>query len=601
MSAPESFYVFIVGHCEEWPDNRREQGDLALFHEYLDAGVPENQILYIKDGDCTASNCQSQLETFLPGIPSTCGDEKTTFMFYYGGHGISKGFRTLGAIWPYSQVCETINNLFQGERVLFLLDCCDSGNIWEYFPCHSNENDTVKSDKKYVLFANAPPFILASDEGEEWIVTNSWIRGMRCATLPTLTTMMEFLADRLALLLGDQGFGFLFSKTKTEWDPSMDCSWMPKRVDLLSSSREEHLDWPKLQNNIPKEAKANEKCNGGCKPGDSVFYKHNGDSLQASSLQFVPPIWMSGIVIERLDLQEVRLQVCHPAKPLEVFDVVAEKEQLISGLWMAQEWSMSDAFYKTQVHLAKSGKYLHFSALSVGTMVNVQDPDTQKVREANVADWRSFPWKAYIKVAKESHLVLSGTKVDDHDDGDSTSSDEETNASNDVPPSIFSNDVSFGGQIPIRWVDTNEALLVPLAHIVCPDISNVLVRDSSFEEAANDLLHKMESTMSSQTASKDLKPLFRLVLLQAIETNGKSVVNIRQDFGKAVKVYWPNYDKWYAAKTVDKEVADLPLDALASHANFPLPGEYAALLYEDGEVWMSPLYFIRKKGSSICC
>ena len=73
------------------------------------------------------------------------------------------------------------------------------------------------------------------------------------------------------------------------------------------------------------------------------------------------------------------------------------------------------------------------------------------------------------------------------------------------------------------------------------------------------LLQKLESSKSDseQNMSKELKAWYRQALLRSMETAGKTVVNIRKEFGKTVKAYWPNEDKWYTAKTVDKDPMDL--------------------------------------------
>lgn len=202
--APDSFFVFLVGHCEEWPENREEQGDIALYKEYLAAGVPKEQICYLKDdAECSQSNCQQQLQNFLTGTRAG-----TTLHFYYGGHGKPSGFKTIGGIWTYSQVCQTIDASFQGERVLYLLDCCASGNL-----CHSIPKfNTHSKNKQYICLANTPPFVRASDEGEEWVINHCWLQCMRVNSngknVP-LQLVMEFIADRLALVLGNQFFGYV--------------------------------------------------------------------------------------------------------------------------------------------------------------------------------------------------------------------------------------------------------------------------------------------------------------------------------------------------------------------------------------------------------
>jgi hypothetical protein len=564
---PESFHLFIVGHCKEWPENRREQGDEALYHEYLNAGVPPDQIRYVKDGDCTMSNCQDQLENFLQSMR---GRNNATFMFYYGGHGVAKGFRTKGSIWLYADVCATIHRLFSGKRILFLLDCCDSGNMSEHFP--------VTDQRKWVLFANSPPFIPASDEGEEWVVTNSWIRGMRCITLPTLTTMMEFLADRLAIVLGDQGFAFLQATSDKDWDPSIDRSWMPRGVNhLRQQEREESLNWPRLQFNIPKEAQA--IYSGGCSVGDWVVYKHCGGSVENSSLQFTPPMWVFGKVVSVLDSQRVQLQVHHPSKPLEKWTVCSNKSEVISGLWMAQQWSLPKPFYKAQVQLAKDWKFIDFSALSVDSKVTVRPGMLTLPRQAVLVDWRKFNWQPFTRAActlEESFLATSSHTT--------------------KPPLKF----HFGPHIPIQWSDTKEYDLIPLVHVTSPPIT----MQSYFPDPQSKLQSLMEQTNINglDWCRKEIALGQRQALLQSIQSAGKTIVNAKYEFGSNVKAYWPNEDKWYNAKVIDLDpTSALSLDILASHARFPLEGEFAAISYAEDDEALSPTYYLRKGGLRLCC
>jgi hypothetical protein len=69
--------------------------------------VPKDQCMYIKDDECTKTNCQNKLEIFLQQQrseqqpPTTA----TTFVFYYGGHGTTNGFATIGGTWTCKFTC----------------------------------------------------------------------------------------------------------------------------------------------------------------------------------------------------------------------------------------------------------------------------------------------------------------------------------------------------------------------------------------------------------------------------------------------------------------------------------------------------------------
>jgi len=240
--------------------------------------------MFIKDDDCTKNNCQEKLEMFLNKISisllSSHNKQQipTTFVFYYGGHGTANGFGTIGGIWTYEQVSQTIEKLFHGCRVLLLLDCCAAGNLCYHLPStatiddgsSTNNDDTMmmkKKKKQYVLLASSAPYVTTSAEGDEWILNNSWIQLMRWWGYyvddnnnnntdeeeqqqqqqhrpPTLDDQISLLADRTAFEIGDQFFAY-FTPSKTimknneDGNSLLDISWMPKRRQQRSTTNDE--------------------------------------------------------------------------------------------------------------------------------------------------------------------------------------------------------------------------------------------------------------------------------------------------------------------------------------------------------------------------
>ena len=111
------FFSFLVVTYKnkEWPENRIAQGDTGIYNEYLNLGVPIDQCMYIKDDDCTKTNCQNKLELFLQHQqqrseqqPTTTASTTTTFVFYYGGHGTTNGFATIGGTWTCKFTCRVL-------------------------------------------------------------------------------------------------------------------------------------------------------------------------------------------------------------------------------------------------------------------------------------------------------------------------------------------------------------------------------------------------------------------------------------------------------------------------------------------------------------
>lgn len=358
---PTSFFVFLVGHCEEWPDNREEQGDIALRDEFLRAGVPSNQVCFLKDKQCTKANCEEELQKFLGSTR-----KRSTLVFYYGGHGYSLGFKTIGEPWLYAEVCSQIDSLFQGERVLYLLDCCACGNLSYSIP--------IKTEKSYVCLANTAPYLRASDEGEEWVINHCWLQGMRRSNIP-LQLVAEFIADRLALVMGDQFFGYL--------SPTVDSQatdWMPRHRQAIP----EKLDWPRLEKNIPSDGIVTSDWS----VGDPVFYKHPGGEPAN-----IPPSWLMGYIVAEASNGSVRVRVEWPGRPSLAWVVTAHRDQLMNDFYMGQTWMLPRRFEEAQVELARRFRYIDFSAEPC-TVLKGSEHDT-------VLDWRDYQWSQDMDVVQD--------------------------------------------------------------------------------------------------------------------------------------------------------------------------------------------------------
>jgi hypothetical protein len=399
------------------------------------------QCVYIKDGDCTRKNCQETLKTFLvrttpsssspqqqqqqqqqQPYPRRNGDVKqlenripNTLIFYYGGHGSANGFATIGGTWGYEQVAQTIQELFHGDRVLFLLDCCASGNLWRYLSYPSFATN-ISAKKQYVLLATSQPYITSSADGEEWILTNTWIQLMRHHRAADkccddehleLEKMISILADRHVFELGDLFFAYLTTTRPSRNSPceiGNSWSWMPAlcrrqrqiietSTSSLSSSQawlspSEYLSWSDKPNQIPRQAKILSIHD--CRVGDAVAYKHPGgyplsltasESTLPSSIAkqeeplslYVPPLWLNGTIVsifengrgqkeaetkdsDSSDYSDIllRIRVWYPSqiKPWEV-EVSHRSPRLINHYFVAQTWMLPRAFLETQVMLAQ--------------------------------------------------------------------------------------------------------------------------------------------------------------------------------------------------------------------------------------------------------
>jgi len=519
--APESYFVFLVGHNEEWPENRVEEGDIALFNEYLAVGVPPSQLCFVKDNrECTNTNCQYRLEQFLQTTRP-----QSTLVFYYGGHGQPNGFCTRKAQWKYQQICTTIENQFQGERVLFLLDCCASGNLAHWL------GPPFYVTKEYISIANSPPFVVASNEGEEWVLSNSFLRGMRSNGNGNvrLEQVMDFLTDRIALVLGDQATIFV--------GDGVDCTrtdWIPRRSRQKYIPVSDTILWDRLNENIPKDARVSSRWG----IGNYVFYKHPGGVCKPNT-RYLPPGWYNAKILSETFFNDdciVDLLVECTVTGVE-WTVQVPRNQLMNDSYMAQLWMVPKGCERTLQQLAKNFKYLDFS-IPPDTIVVASDGGG--LRSGRILDWRYFDYEGYL-------------------DSDGCSRD---------PP--------FGAHVVIEWFDGDETrTLVPVVNISFPTFDV-----PSFPQSFDDV-NGMEETWS------------RKAMLMSIESSGKVVCNAKDMIGSKLRAFWPEDEEWYDAKPLDPD--NVSLKILSSHIQFTLKGAYCPLWYEDGERHLSPAFYVKRK------
>jgi len=413
LAPPESFFVFAVGNCEEWPENREEQGDTAIYKEYLDFGVPNDQCVYLKDDECTQQNCQARLESFLQNIVIVSNNNEipTTLVFYYGGHGVARGFSTIGGTWAHQQIVQTIEKYFKGDRVLFLLDCCSAGSLWRH----------LDGAKQYALLGTSPPYLESSSyvegpAGDEWIISNTWIQLMRRfrkdGDFLGLDNIISIMADRHILELGEMFFAYLSTTTSQNW------SWMPawsgKPEIVTPTALFSWLRETTESTDLPKAAKISSVFD--CRVGDALVYKHLGGhpvSLTSTKiLPFsVPPLWLNGTIVSISENQKngeisdennvynivLRIRVWYPSQkePWEV-EMSHSSPRLINHFHVAQNWMLPRSFLETQVVLAQKYRQYLDCSLAANTLVKVALMKEDKIRHGKILDWKDFDWKRLL-------------------------------------------------------------------------------------------------------------------------------------------------------------------------------------------------------------
>ena len=180
---PQKTWVFFAGLLE-WQDkanfvsfpqaNRR---DAILLDQLRKSGVPENQIVYLKDGEATTANIRAKLAALL----SRAKSDDWAFV-YYCGHGYKAenadaylasydtADKNLG--WSVDSIPDTIDASFKGSHAIIALDNCYSGSI----------KDAVLAKKRRVSYAVFASSSASEQSTGNWTFTEALISAFRGAS-----------------------------------------------------------------------------------------------------------------------------------------------------------------------------------------------------------------------------------------------------------------------------------------------------------------------------------------------------------------------------------------------------------------------------------
>ena len=220
---PLHTFVFVVGINDEWQQDRDTVGDVALVETFRNfCGVPEQHVMFLRDDNVSVSEVKQKLKQFLE--TTTIG---STFLFYYGGHGLAHSFCVPPAtdVLSHDDIVSMIHLYFQGDFVWCMIDTCYSGNFYlavnklipARFGTHPStpirtkvgeSNNHEKSNQTFICVMSTERNKKA---GGDWTLTGCLIRALKgtipnTATSAELFTVREFLSyasDETARVKGD--------------------------------------------------------------------------------------------------------------------------------------------------------------------------------------------------------------------------------------------------------------------------------------------------------------------------------------------------------------------------------------------------------------
>lgn len=177
---PQRTWVFFAGLLE-WKDSemfasfpQKNRRDELLLEQLRKSGVPESQIVYLKDSAGTTTKIKSEFEKHL--AKAKPGD---TVFVYYCGHGYKNDAaetylasydvseKTLG--WAVADIPDVIEKHFKGANAMIALDNCYSGAMAA----------AVKAKPRRVSYAVMTSSLASQVSTGNWTFTEALLSGFR--------------------------------------------------------------------------------------------------------------------------------------------------------------------------------------------------------------------------------------------------------------------------------------------------------------------------------------------------------------------------------------------------------------------------------------
>ena len=178
---PQRTWVFVVGLLkfqhrdtfDSFPQTKRR--DAQLVDYFRQQGVPNEQIVFLKDGQATSGRVQNSFPAFLSKAQP--GD---LLFFYYTGHGYKSDderttyFATYDAGenvegWATDSIVRDVEKYFRGSQALLTADTCYSGSL-------AAQTQKLGRRVSYATMASTSASQLST---ENWTFTEMLLDGLR--------------------------------------------------------------------------------------------------------------------------------------------------------------------------------------------------------------------------------------------------------------------------------------------------------------------------------------------------------------------------------------------------------------------------------------
>jgi hypothetical protein len=253
---PQHTWVFVVGilqwehrdYFDSFPEKNRR--DAQLVEYFRQQGVPETQLVFLKDSQATTDRVRNAFPAFL----SKAGPNDLLF-FYYTGHGYKSDderttyFATYDAGgdvdgWATDSIVRDIEKYFKGSRALLTADTCFSGSLAQ----------DARDLGRRVSYATLASATANHTSTEKWTFTEMLLAGLRGKSFAdingdgevTLSELAEDIKADMAFAEDQRAVFF----TTGHFQPEMELAAAQRKMDPLISSRLEvrsEGDWYKAR------------------------------------------------------------------------------------------------------------------------------------------------------------------------------------------------------------------------------------------------------------------------------------------------------------------------------------------------------------------
>ena len=593
-------YACIIGVNHEWPEQRKELGDIGLARCLRGhCQLPKERLLEIYDERATRSRVLYSLQEMLNVRNQNITDEDV-LLLYYGGHGKREEACTFtksivdGKVqkepWlRYDEIINLLETHFQGGVVWVILDCCHSGGFGEaIMQRYYDSNKTLNVN--YGCIMSVPPGDIA---GMEWTMSECFIRAFQGELLCSENVSVPY---------------YLSTKKGKHRSTIPEEVILQNGDDALKNSQVVHPTWEQVIDFLADEM-ARIK-------GDQLSTLFIGDNMQTS---LEKPCRFGDACIATKDSDTMRAQCCNK--------VGISRDDSWMGQFTHIEYSINDEVYVKWI-----GKVFHntsddsIPAHVIGWLparIISFDDDTPRFNIYDVVTETS--WTSEISINSAKNIVMFGLPFGFHTEPQNCVTSIThfakqlcylaTSLHPFTPLQIRWTDGEFyparvmsrveinwdqikehevdgkynviGPYVAVQWEEEDATSLVPLGKCVVTNqfqknldekglISAQQSHELTVKKVAKSIKTPIDAMMTSLACSgKQLHPKTMPVLATT-------------DMGDQNSNEWESYDaedkEFLPVQVMNEHVSSLPLEVLAYHVLYPHSGNFSVVFWEEDSV-----------------